>query len=133
MFGKLFGSKKPQAAPAAKRAAAKPASPPKVKLRRINVQRRFMIIAETGEGSMSRVYRALDNETGRTVCLKIQDKEKTTAAVARSNLAARTLEGAIGMKIVHPHVVRTFEYGETTRNEHYIAMEFIEGVSLTFV
>ena len=40
--------------------------------RRVNLQRRFTIVSETSRGSMSRVYRAIDNETGRTVCLKIQ-------------------------------------------------------------
>ncbi|MBX6311717.1 MAG: serine/threonine protein kinase [Isosphaeraceae bacterium] len=129
MFGRLFGSKRPSTS--AKSAAPKPAPAPKA--RRINIEKRFTIIAETGQGSMSKVYKALDNETGRTVCLKVQDKEKTAAAVARSAKQLRPSEGAIGLQIVHPNVVRTFEYGDTTRGEHYIVMEFVDGVSLTFV
>ncbi len=56
MFGWLFGKKKPD--------GPKPPSAPK--FRRINLAKRFMIVAETGQGSMSKVYRAVDNKTGRT-------------------------------------------------------------------
>ena len=33
---------------------------------------------------MSRVYRAVDKESGRTVCLKVQLPEKQTAAESRA-------------------------------------------------
>ena len=56
-----------------------------VQRRRVNLQSRFMIVSETSRGSMSRVYRAIDNETGRTVCLKVQMREKNEAAVARAS------------------------------------------------
>jgi serine/threonine protein kinase len=135
MFGFLFGSRqKEQARPASKSTAAPVKAPLRPKVRRVNLAKRFTIIAETGQGSMSRVYRAMENATGRTVCLKVQDKAKTTAAIARSGQSAsRPTEGEVGLKIVHPHVVRTFEWGETNKGEHYIVMEFIDGVSLQFV
>ena len=61
---------------------------------------------------MSRVYRALDNQTGRTVCLKVQSREKNEAATARaSSQERRPLEGEMAIHLVHPHIVRTFEYG----------------------
>jgi serine/threonine-protein kinase len=124
MFGKLFGSKKPDA-PKARSAAPK--------LRRVNLEKRFTIIAETGQGSMSKVYRALDNQSGRTICLKVQDKAKTAAAVARSVKADRPPEGEIALAIVHPHVVRTYEHGDSTKGDYFIVMEFVEGVSLNFI
>jgi serine/threonine protein kinase len=37
------------------------------------------------------------------------------------------------MQIVHPHVVRTYDYGLTTRGQYFLVMEFVEGVSLNFV
>jgi serine/threonine-protein kinase len=102
--------------------------------RRVNTQRRFSIVSETARGSMSRVYRALDNQTGRTVCLKIQAKEKNEAAASRaSGEQARPLEGEIAMQLVHPHVVRTYECGTTTQGEHFLVMEYIDGVSLQFI
>jgi eukaryotic-like serine/threonine-protein kinase len=106
----------------------------KANRRRVNLQRRFAIVTETAGGSMSRVYRAVDNQTGRTVCLKVQSKEKNEAAAHRtSTQEARPLEGEMAMQIVHPHVVRTFEFGDSTQGEHFVVMEYIDGVSLQYV
>lgn len=122
MFGNLFGPKKPN-----------PKGTLASKSRRVNVEKRFSIIAETGGGSMSHVYKAYDNEKGRTVCLKVQDPEKSAAAIARASIAGRLSEGDVGLKVNHPNVVRTFEHGDTTKGAHYIVMEFIDGVSLQYV
>jgi serine/threonine protein kinase len=102
--------------------------------RRVNLQRRFAIVSETSRGSMSRVYRAIDNETGRTVCLKIQLREKNEAAAARASAhEPRPPEGEIAIQLMHPHVVRTFEYGDSNQGDHYLVMEYIDGVSLQYV
>jgi eukaryotic-like serine/threonine-protein kinase len=104
------------------------------KAKRVNLDRRFQIVAEIGSGSMSKVYRATDMMNSRSVCLKVQDTRKTAAAVARvDSTVFRPSEGAVGVRITHPNVVKTFEHGESTKGEHYIVMEFIEGVSLTYV
>ncbi|GIW86724.1 MAG: serine/threonine protein kinase [Isosphaeraceae bacterium] len=126
MFGKLFGSGKPRPTP------GQPPRPAPVKAKRVNLVRRFTLIAETGQGSMSKVYRAVDNETGRTICLKVQDSQKTAAAIARSASVGRLSEGEIAQKIIHPNVVRTFDWGLSTKGEYYIVMEFIDGVSLIY-
>jgi serine/threonine protein kinase len=105
-----------------------------VRRRRVNLQRRFAIVSEMARGSMSRVYRALDNETGRTVCLKVQHREKNQAAAARtSTQEPRPLEGEIAIQLVHPHIVRTFEYGDSNQGEHYLVMEYIDGVSFLYL
>ena len=109
-------------------------SPSKGNRRRVNLQRRFAIVSETARGSMSRVYRALDNQTGRTVCLKVQSQAKNEAAASRASAhEPRPLEGEMAMHLVHPHIVRTFEYGLSTQGEHFVVMEFIDGVSLQFI
>jgi eukaryotic-like serine/threonine-protein kinase len=122
MLGMLKGLFKP-----------KKGAPAKPKMRRVNLNRRFQELALTAQGSMSRVSRSLDKETHRSVCLKIQHVGKTAAAAARASQADRPPEGEIGMKVVHPHVVRTYEYGISSRGEHFVVMEFIDGVSLTYV
>jgi serine/threonine protein kinase len=105
------------------------------KIRRINLAKRFKIIGETGQGSMSKVYRAVDNQTGRVVCLKVQDPDKTAAALARSVHASvyRPSEGELSIQVNHPSVVKTYEYGETNKGEHFLVMDFVEGVSLTYI
>jgi len=130
MLGKLkemFGGKDPAVPKAA------PAAAPKPRRSRVNLQRRFTLISQTGQGSMSLVHKALDNQQGRTVCLKVQIPDKNAAAAARTTKDSRPPEGEICSKIVHPHVVRTFDYGVSTRGEHFLVMEFIEGVSLKFI
>jgi serine/threonine protein kinase len=115
----MFGPKKPGG--------------PKPRRGRVNLARRFTLVSLTGQGSMSQVHRAIDNQSGRSVCLKVQNPGKHAAAAARSSQVSRPPEGEIASKIVHPHVVRTFEHGESTKGEHFVVMEFIEGVSLQFV
>jgi len=101
----------------------------------VNVERRFTILADTSsQGSMSRVFKALDQETGRTICLKVQNREKNAAAVARaSREESRPHEGAIAIAVVHPHVVRTLEYGTTNNGEHYLVMDYIDGYNFQYL
>jgi eukaryotic-like serine/threonine-protein kinase len=102
--------------------------------RRVNLEKRFSIVSETSRGSMSKVYRALDNQTGKTVCLKVQSREKNEAATLRaSSQERRPFEGEMAIHLVHPHIVRTFEHGTTNRGEHFLVMEYIDGVSFQFV
>jgi serine/threonine protein kinase len=102
--------------------------------RRVNLEKRFSIVSETSRGSMSKVFRALDNQTGKTVCLKVQSREKNEAATARASARERRpFEGEMAIHLVSPHIVRTFEYGSTNRGEHFLVMEFIDGVSFQFV
>jgi len=128
MLGKLkeiLGAKsqpKPQAA-----------GTPTPRRSRVNLQRRFTLLSLTSQGSMSRVHRAIDNQNGRTVCLKVQLIDKHSAAAARAAFENRPSEGEMAQKLIHPHIVRTFEFGDSTRGEHFIVMEFIDGVSLQFV
>lgn len=114
----LFGPKRPSGA-----------KPRRV---RVNLQRRFTLLSLTAQGSMSRVHRAIDNSTGRTVCLKVQIIDKHAAVSARS-AAARPDEGEVGMRINHPHVIKTYDHGMTTKGEHFIVIEFIDGVSLRVI
>jgi len=103
-------------------------------LRGVNLEKRYSIVSETSRGSMSKVFRALDNQTGKTVCLKVQSREKNEAATARaSSRERRPPEGEMAIHLVHPHIVRTFEYGTSNRGEHFLVMEYIDGVSFQFV
>ena len=132
MLGKLkdlFGSKKttsPKSSPSA------PAAP-KVRKSKVNLTRRFTEVSQTAQGSMSRVIRAVDNQNGRSVCLKIQNPVKNAAAAARSAKELRPSEGEISMQLVHPNIVRTYDWGESNRGEHFLVMEFIDGLSLKFI
>ncbi len=106
-----------------------PSTPKKAK---VNLERRFSILADTSQGSMSRVHKAIDSTTGRVVCLKVQILEKNQAAAARVK-EPKPDEGEIAMMVVHPNVVRTLDYGFSTKGEQFLVMEFIDGQSFRAV
>jgi serine/threonine protein kinase len=103
------------------------------KMKRIDMKKRFDLIGRTGQGSMSKVWRARDMTLGRTVCLKLLDKEKTAKFEARFPGMKKPKEGAICEQLKHDHIVQTFEYGITTAGEYYIVMELIDGMGLNYL
>ena len=105
----------------------------KTKLPKIDIQKRFELLGKTGQGSMSKVYRARDFKLGRIVCLKVLDKEKTNRFEARFIGRNRPPEGAICTSLRHKNIVHAFEYGLTTTGEQYVVFELIEGVGLNFL
>lgn len=82
---------------------------------------------------MSKVWRATDTKTGKEVCLKVLDKEKTDLLLKRFRGMDRPDEGVIAMSLDHPNIVRTFEHGKTNKGEQYLVMEFVKGAGLNFL
>jgi serine/threonine protein kinase len=121
-LGRLFGKKKGPKAPK-----------PDKKLPRIIVEKRFELIGRTGQGSMSKVWRARDRNTGKTVCLKVLDKLKTERFDARFVGLKKPSEGTILTQLKHRNIVSTYEHGLTNKGEQYIIMELIDGVGLNFL
>jgi serine/threonine protein kinase len=99
----------------------------------VSIEKRFDLLGRTGQGSMSKVYRARDRNIGRTVCLKILDKEKAAKFDARFPGLKRPSEGATLMSLRHKNVVQTFDHGITTKGEPFLVMELIEGYGLNFL
>ncbi len=116
-FKKLFGGK----------------SKPKSTLPKIDVKKRFELLGRTGQGSMSKVWRARDKQLGRTVCLKLLDKTKTAQFEARFQGMKRPSEGVICMGLRHKNIVQTFEYGISHEGEPCLIMELIDGLGLNFL
>src|SRR3954466_2673291 len=104
----LFGSKAKKGSTAA--------------LPRIDLAKRFELLNRTGQGSMSKVWRARDKSLGRIVCVKLLDKDKTAKFEARFLGANKPREGAICMVLKHKNVVQTYEFGITTEGEYYLIM-----------
>src|SRR4029077_13483409 len=94
----------------------------------VDVNKRFELIGRTGQGSMSKVWRARDRQTGKTICLKLLDREKTIKFEARFPGLKKPSEGEICTLLKHKNIVQTYEYGITTEKEPYIIMELVEGV-----
>ena len=81
-------------------------------------------------GTMSKFYMARDRKNDQIVGLKIADRGKSTAFEARFKGLKKPTEGEIAIKLHHPLVVETYEYGMTPRASQYIVMEFVEGPGL---
>jgi serine/threonine protein kinase len=99
----------------------------------INVEKRFDLLGRTGQGSMSKVWRARDRDLGRVVCLKLLDKVKTAKFEARFPGLKRPMEGAVCVSLRHQNIVQTYEYGLTREGGQYLVMELIDGMGLNFL
>lgn len=95
--------------------------------------KRFELYGRLGQGSMSRVWRAMDHNAGREVALKILDKFKTIRFEHRFLGLNKPTEGEVAMQLKHPNIVKTFDQGITTADEQFLAMEYVKGISLSFL
>ena len=102
-------------------------------LKRVNIAKRFELSGRTGQGSMSKVYRAYDRDLGRNVCLKVLDKEKTKRFEERFKGLKKPSEGEICLSVKHENIVRTDEFGMSTTGDPFLVMEWVEGHGLNYL
>ncbi len=103
------------------------------KVPRVDMGKRFDLLGRTGQGSMSKVWRARDKDLGRIVCVKILDKEKTAKFEARFPGLHRPSEGAICVGLRHKNIVQTYEHGLSREGEPFLVMELIDGMGLNYL
>lgn len=85
---------------------------------------RFRVESLAGSGGMGSVWRAIDQETGRRVALKLlhgRDPRDTARFVREAQLIAG---------LAHPGIVGHVADGQITETERYLVMEWLEGESL---
>jgi len=87
------------------------------------LNRRFSLDKELGRGGMGAVYRATDLVLERPVAIKIL-KERAGESVGR----AIRLEAQILARLVHEHIVRIYDFGESD-GLYYFVMEEVDGSS----
>src|SRR4030095_7668911 len=86
----------------------------------------YRIISKLGAGGMGEVYLAQDTKLDRRVALKVLPPE----VAAHRDRMGRFIRGAkAAAALSHPNIAQIFEIGEDD-GTHYIAMEFIDGVTL---
>ncbi len=92
----------------------------------------YEIISKLGAGGMGEVYKAHDTTLGRPVALKILP---TDVAEDEDRMRRFVQEAKAASALNHPHIVTIYEVGQaqtdTAATLHYIAMEHIEGETLT--
>ncbi len=89
----------------------------------------YEILRKVASGGMSWVWRARQPGTGRICALKVLRPESAEMIdVFRRVFEAE--EGTIALRLDHPNVIQTFDYGRTDAGGYYIAMEFVDGPNL---
>jgi superfamily II DNA/RNA helicase/tRNA A-37 threonylcarbamoyl transferase component Bud32 len=95
---------------------------------------RFAVLGPQAHGNMGEVYRALDRETDETVAVKVIRQRRTGEEVslteADKNTARFEREVRIMERLSSPNLPRTIA-GGLDGDQPYLAMEFIDGVTLT--
>ncbi len=86
----------------------------------------YELQGEVGRGGMGVVYKARQTQTGRTVALKIIRKERLSHPESVSRFRR---ESQAASRLSHPNVVLVYE-SDQAGDLHYLAMEFVEGVTL---
>jgi eukaryotic-like serine/threonine-protein kinase len=92
---------------------------------------RYVILGLVGRGGMGEVYAAYDPELDRKVAVKLV-RVKPGAGVTVTEGRQRTLREAQAIaRLSHPNVVVVYDVG-TFRDQVFIAMEFVEGNTVTY-
>jgi eukaryotic-like serine/threonine-protein kinase len=91
---------------------------------------RYNVIKKLGEGGMGTVYLAEHVKMGRKSAIKVMNPGMVSDADAISRF---NREASNASRINHPNVAAVYDFGETSDGLIFLAMEFIEGPSLTKV
>ncbi|MDB4993801.1 MAG: Serine/threonine protein kinase PrkC, regulator of stationary phase [Myxococcaceae bacterium] len=90
---------------------------------------RFRITGLIARGGMGKVYRAEQSPLNRLCALKVLNP--SYAGDVDPEFHKRFfLEASIASKLTHPNTVTIFDYGRTDDDIYYMAMEYLEGVTL---
>src|SRR5437868_11972496 len=91
---------------------------------------RYKIVEQIGQGGMGRVYRALQAPLDRVVALKVlgADHDRDPNFYKRF-----FLEASVTAKLTHPNTITLYDYGRTDDGIFFIAMEFLNGRTLSQV
>jgi tetratricopeptide (TPR) repeat protein len=91
----------------------------------VRVAERFQIERVAASGGMGTVYRALDTLSGQPVALKV------LAPSAAGERARFVREVRVLAELHHPTIVRYIADGETPEHEPWLAMEWLDGETLS--
>ena len=94
------------------------------------INKSYHVLRKLGEGGMGTVYLAEHVKMGRKSAVKVMNPGMVNDADAISRF---NREASNASKISHPNVAAVYDFGETEDGLIFLAMEFVEGPSLTSV
>jgi serine/threonine protein kinase len=83
----------------------------------------FQLLGHLGSGGMGSVFRAIEEETGRELALKILPPRASRDSRYRTRFLR---EATLLSKLDHPHLVRCYSHGEC-KGHLFFAMEYVAG------
>jgi serine/threonine protein kinase len=86
----------------------------------------YRIVSKIGAGGMGEVYLAQDTKLDRKVALKILPAD---LAANQDRMRRFVQEAKAAAALNHPNIAHIYEIGESAET-HFIAMEFVDGVTL---
>ncbi len=89
---------------------------------------RYQILSELGQGAMGMVYLAQDPVLKRKVAIKVM---KERGAENSSIMERFRREAETSSRLNHPNVITVYDVGEDPEAGPFLAMEYVEGASLS--
>ena len=90
---------------------------------------RFKVLSVIARGGMGKVYRAEQAPLGRIVALKVLQPSYNGESDPEFHKRF-FLEASIVSKLTHPNTVTVYDYGQSSDNVYFMAMEYLEGRTL---
>jgi serine/threonine-protein kinase len=92
---------------------------------------KYRLSYPVGEGAMGSIWHARDIFLGASVALKLLRREHRPLGPQRDYLSERMTREATALAgIRHPAIVRVFDFGTSSHDDPFIAMELLDGESL---
>ncbi|MFY9223748.1 MAG: protein kinase [Blastocatellia bacterium] len=88
---------------------------------------RYKLLEPIGRGGMGIVYRTHDLQKNQEIALKLLRREYVSNSVEVRRFAR---EASTALRIKHPNVIETYEYGLIASGQAFITMEILAGHSL---
>jgi len=89
----------------------------------------YRIVSEIARGGMSRIWKVRHRASGQVYALKVLTPE-TVELMDLCQALFSAEEGQIALRLEHPNVIRTLDYGRSRGNHYYIVMEYVDGPNL---
>jgi len=87
---------------------------------------RYKVYNSIGRGGMAEIYRAFDTKNKIDVAIKILSKDKALDIISQKRFKS---EVDLMLKVNSPYVIDIYDY-KYEKDEKYIVMEYIEGLTL---